>query len=227
MHIVCGTRSSMREAAFRKLARYRHRVFVEQLGWPIACKEGLELDQFDQAYTEYVMAQGDDGRVCGCGRLLPTSRPYLLAEVFPQLLDGLPMPCSNDVWELSRFSVAGPSADHGRQPCRRYRRTEQLLLACVQHAAARGAARLITVSPLGIERLLNRMEVHAYRAGPPYRLGRDLVYACCIEIDDHTVSALSRAAAKPDAALSPARPGAAMPERQAASTNPRRHSLLV
>ena len=37
--------------------------------------------------------------------MLPTTRPYLLDEVFPHLLHGIAPPHSPDVWELSRFAA--------------------------------------------------------------------------------------------------------------------------
>jgi N-acyl-L-homoserine lactone synthetase len=57
-------------------------------------------------------------------------------------------------------------------------------------AAKQGAARLITVSPLGVERLLHRMGVHAHRAGPPVFVNGKPIFACWIEIDEQTTKAL-------------------------------------
>ncbi|MFD2272858.1 acyl-homoserine-lactone synthase [Undibacterium arcticum] len=65
----------------------------------------MELDQFDRPDTLYVATQDDEGQVNGCARLLPTDRPYLLGEVFPELMNGLVPPCTPDVWELSRFAA--------------------------------------------------------------------------------------------------------------------------
>src|SRR3546814_13625445 len=44
-------------------------------------------------------------RVVGTWRMLPTTGPYMLRDVFPQLLDGLPPPCGPRIWEGSRFAV--------------------------------------------------------------------------------------------------------------------------
>src|ERR1700752_59202 len=88
------------------VARYRHRVFVEMLGWPLQTREhGLEFDQFDREDTVYVVARNTIDSVVGTARLLPTSRPYLLGEVFPQLLHGQQLPSAPEVWELSRFAA--------------------------------------------------------------------------------------------------------------------------
>ncbi|MDI9690539.1 acyl-homoserine-lactone synthase, partial [Burkholderia cenocepacia] len=49
-------------------------------------------------------------------------------------------------------------------------------------AAERGVQRLITVSPLGIERLLRRAGFLAHRAGPPMIIDGHPIFACWIEV---------------------------------------------
>ncbi len=41
-------------------------------------------------------------------RLLPTTGPYMLADVFPQLLRGEDPPKAEHIWEISRFAVLSP-----------------------------------------------------------------------------------------------------------------------
>ncbi len=42
----------------------------------------------------------------GSWRLLPTTGPYMLRDVFPQLLHGVAAPAAADTWEISRFAVS-------------------------------------------------------------------------------------------------------------------------
>ena len=160
------------------LAHYRHRIFIERLCWQLPCSDGLEVDQFDRADTIYVLARDEAGAIHGCARLLPTLRPYLLEQLFPDLLDGRPAPHSPKIWELSRFASSSPSV------------TRSLLAATVERAAREGAQRLLTISPLGVERLLRRMGVHAQRAGAPVSMKGKKIFACWIEIDALTCFAL-------------------------------------
>lgn len=90
MHIVAGTANSLSTSAFAAMAHYRYRVFVEKLHWELENDGVTELDQFDRSDTMYVMARERDARLKGVARLLPTNQPYLLNDVFPQLLDGHP-----------------------------------------------------------------------------------------------------------------------------------------
>lgn len=169
------------------IAEYRHKIFIERLGWPLPTENGEERDQFDRTDTLYVIAQEPTGAICGCARLLPTTRPYLLSEVFPHLLGDTPLPNTHDVWELSRFAAATTTSTPLLNAADN---TRNLLAAAVRSAAEQGAKRLITVSPLGIERLLHRMGVHAHRAGPPMLVDGKPIFACWIEIDQQTLNAL-------------------------------------
>lgn len=185
MDILSGMRAGLPAGLYRGLASYRHEVFVEMLGWSdLATPERLEQDQFDREDTVYVVARDEGGRINGCARLLPTVRSYLLSEVFPELLNGLVPPSSQDVWELSRFAAVdvsvASSAQRGQfsSPV-----AVALLKGAIETAAGLGARRLITVSPLGVERLLRHAGFRAHRAGPPSVVGGHPLFACWIEID--------------------------------------------
>lgn len=182
MQVMSGYPDGLPKGGYSKVSRYRFKVFVEQLGWQLCTRDESELDQFDRQDTVYVVAQDDDGNVLGCARLLPTTRPYLLGEVFPQLLNGLLPPCSSDVWELSRFAAVdlnSPTSSLGQFSSPVAIKLLQESIAC---AAAHGAKRIITVSPLGVERLLRRAGFHAHRAGPPMIIDGYPLFACWIEL---------------------------------------------
>lgn len=183
MQFITGIPADLEPDIMTGVARYRHKVFVETLGWQLQCKNGLEYDQFDRDDTVYVVARNLSDQIIGTARLLPTHRPYLLGEVFPQLMNGLPVPASADVWELSRFvamdfNAATTSAmAQFSSPI-----AVGLLRASLKHAAVLGAKRLITVSPLGVERLLRKAGFMAQRAGPPMLVDGSPVFACWIDV---------------------------------------------
>ncbi|SHM70691.1 N-acyl-L-homoserine lactone synthetase [Duganella sacchari] len=187
MRITVGTASTLGPERMAKLTRYRHQVFVEKLGWDLDLRDGQELDQFDHDDTVYLVAWDEQDRVGGCARLLPTTRPYLLQEVFPQLLNGAPAPRSDEVWELSRFAAVDPEAVSTPAAGQlSSAATLQLLAAAVESAAERGARRLITVSPPGVERLLRRTPFRIRAAGPRMDVGTHALFACWIDAaNDH------------------------------------------
>ncbi len=171
------------------LARYRYHVFVEQLGWDLPVEdERFERDQFDRSDTVYVIARDEAGSICGCARLLPTTRPYLLKELFPFLLaEHMQAPEEDGVWELSRFTAnMGGDAEHGGLEWA----IRPMLAMVVRRALQLGVRRLIGVTFLSMERLFRRIDVHAHRAGPAHRIDNRMVVACWIDIDAQTLAAL-------------------------------------
>jgi len=164
-------------------ARYRNEIFCEKLGWDLNTKNGLELDQFDRADTVYIYAQDEDNNICGHARLLPTITPYLIGEVFPELLNGVPIPEESDVWELSRFAAS--PRNNGREMVGSSERclSHRLLDKAVEYARSYGVTRLITASPLAVERMIRRAGYQVHRAGPPFRIDNQAVIACWIQID--------------------------------------------
>ncbi|TKC92666.1 GNAT family N-acetyltransferase [Trinickia terrae] len=172
------------------LAHYRHRIFVQQLGWDLpGADEHLERDQYDRDDTVYVVAHDESGSICGCARLLPTNRPYLLQE-FPFLLaDGMPAPNSSDVWEVSRLAASPDASDPADTDAACAMRP--MMAAVVECAAKRGARQLIAVTFLSMERLLRRIGLHVHRAGPAQRIDGRMVVALLMDIDAQTLGALN------------------------------------
>ena len=80
----------------------RCRVFKERLGWDVAALDRQERDRFDQLDPVYVIVV-DGQSVIGSVRLLSTTGPYMLRDVFADFLGTAPAPCASDVWESSRF----------------------------------------------------------------------------------------------------------------------------
>lgn len=178
-----GRTNVLTPGVIRALARYRHKVFIEKLGWNLMSQHGMELDQFDHAETFYMVARNELGEITGTARLLPTDRPYLLGEVFPQLMGGAAPPRDPFVWELSRFAAADLFSETGNALSQFSSPVAFALLEAAMAAAERnGVRRLITVSPLGVERLLRRYRFEAQRAAPPQIIDGKPVFACWIDV---------------------------------------------
>lgn len=87
-----------------QIYRLRHRTFNEWLQWGLPSENGREFDKYDETAL-HLAALEDDGTLLATWRMMPTTKPYLTAESFPQLLtEGIPSDPS--IWDLSRFAVA-------------------------------------------------------------------------------------------------------------------------
>lgn len=88
--------------------RDRKRVFVDELNWNVPVVDGeYEVDQFDDEHATYLIVAdaSDPARHLGSVRLLPTERPHILGDIFPQLCAG-EVPRGPNVMEITRLCIA-------------------------------------------------------------------------------------------------------------------------
>lgn len=165
MHFV-----DMDEPAIEALGRFRHRVFIRRLGWEVTSSHqdaSLEFDGFDGPGTLYVVARDTRARILGCTRLLPTTRPFLLGSVFPQLCAQAP-DVGPHTWEISRY--AAMSSEHPGLGM-------ELFRASIRFAAAHGAHAVVAVTTCALQRYFERHQVLCSRLGQPVRQGRHTLVA--------------------------------------------------
>ena len=63
-------------------------TFSERLGWDVVVKDGYERDEFDDANPLYLVSvDPNTNEYWGSLRLLPTTGPNMLRDVFPFLLE--------------------------------------------------------------------------------------------------------------------------------------------
>jgi N-acyl-L-homoserine lactone synthetase len=179
MNYLSGTAAHLGKRWLGALGVYRHRVFVQRLGWdlPEATEDG-EWDRFDRTDTVHVISLDGKGRLTGCARLLPTTRPYLLSEVFPQLLDGGPAPHCVEVWELSRFAACDLGNAAGAEHSLGSEQALALLRASMRTAYRYGARGLVSVSPIAIQRILRHGRFEFSRLGQTHHIGGHSLFAC-------------------------------------------------
>jgi acyl homoserine lactone synthase len=200
--IELAPRSAFPGADIDAMHRLRAQVFGDRLGWDVNVIDGREVDVYDLLEPHYMLVRLD-GEIRGCWRLLPTTGPYMLRDVFPQLLGGQAAPCSPAVWELSRF-VMDPShrAAGGFASS-----TISSMQEAVRFAARMGIERYVTVTTLPMERLLRRTGLSLTRCGAPAGIGREQTVALDIPMGPAAAAALAHAQ---HALLSP-RPPASTP----------------
>lgn len=194
MALVVGTLDTLGAVRRRGMFSLRHRVFEERLQWSVGGRQGLESDRFDNERAVYVIDEDGPARVVGCVRLLPTVTPYLLAQVFPDLLNGAAAPCQPDVWELSRFAF-DKTGNGGRHWGFSFRVID-ILAEAVGFACTWGIRRFVFATTMAVRRLMAIQGLHAYCLGPPRRFGRVDTVAMALEVNTVTLRALgSRRAA--------------------------------
>jgi acyl homoserine lactone synthase len=178
-----GTRQQLSAQLFEQMGYYRREVFINQLGWGLNTVNGMELDEFDGPDAVYVCSHDDDGQVSGVARLLPTTTPYLMEKVFPELWGGKQLPCDPKIWELSRFAAAStfPSGAIEHQASAQH--ASELLRNVMRVGSMLGAQTLVTVSPVGMERLLRLNSFQVMRNGTPTMIEGKLLVSLSINVN--------------------------------------------
>lgn len=180
-----GTRQQLPPQLFEQMGHYRREVFINQLGWELNTVNGMELDEFDGPDAVYVCSHDEDGQVSGVARLLPTTVPYLIEKVFPQLWGGKQLPREPEIWELSRFAAASPYPSGSIEYQASAQHASELLRNVMRVGSMLGAQALVTVSPVGMERLLRKNGFQAVRAGLPLPLEKGYLFSLEILINNN------------------------------------------
>ncbi|HRK65526.1 MAG TPA: acyl-homoserine-lactone synthase, partial [Terricaulis sp.] len=106
IHIVTAENRRQFHHALTEMHRQRKAVFIDELNWRLEESAGLEIDAYDSAEAIYLIeADAPRAPISASTRLLATTRPHLLSDVFPQLCAERP-PCGPHVWEATRFCPA-------------------------------------------------------------------------------------------------------------------------
>ena len=93
-----------------QMFRARADVFSARLQWNVTVKDGWEIDVYDEANPLYVMSVDDSGVVGGSLRVLPTTGPDMLRDIFAKHFDADVDFQGPLIWECTRFCIH-PNAD--------------------------------------------------------------------------------------------------------------------
>lgn len=179
----------------------RHRIFKERMDWDVNSRNGKERDVYDLLRPVYLLATDDEnGSIEGTWRLLPTTGPYMLRDVFPELLDGSTAPESPLVWETSRFAVEMDADGNDRRNTVN-RVTSELFAGLVEWALLYGIQEVVTVYDVRVGRLLNKIGVTPTWVSQRRRIGNTITVAGRFEISDTVLASIRNAGCIQDSVL--------------------------
>ena len=181
LYIVAGRLDDLPSDIRHHLGTFRHKVFIQRLNWEIpgvSHDAASEWDKFDGDATVHLVALSADYEVCGCARLMPTTGPYLLRDVFPKLAGPGSLPSLPSIWEMSRFAGSG-------LPDHRAGSTSGMSLFPYAMALALsfGATRVIGVVSHSVARLYRRFGLDLRDIGVGTTPGCANIVACSIDLD--------------------------------------------
>jgi len=105
IHVITGANRHLYELELLAHFRLRHEIYVVERNWTnLTRPDGFERDQFDNEDATYILAS-EKGQIIGGSRLVPTTRPHLLSEVFPYLASVRGLPRAVEIYEWTRMFV--------------------------------------------------------------------------------------------------------------------------
>lgn len=176
-------------AELQQMHQLRYRVFHERLGWEVTTLGDWEIDRFDACKPIYLLHLDAAGRVGGCARLLPTTGPTMLRDVFPVLLGERTMPEDARVWESSRFA-ADAAGDAREQIAAVGKITLELFAGLVELGLAMGWTEVVTVTDLRLEKIGAKAGLRFERYAETRQIGKTRAVAGFGRVDRATLDAV-------------------------------------
>jgi acyl-homoserine lactone synthase len=106
IYLVDRTNREAFSSQVEEMHRLRYETYVKRRGWKALERgDGLEVDQFDTDDAVYLMGVDGDGAVNSALRLLPTTGPHLLRDVFPHTVTWGRVPVSERMYEFTRYFI--------------------------------------------------------------------------------------------------------------------------
>lgn len=153
--------SAASDTVMRAMFEARKRVFVDLLGWDLPVLAGrYEIDQYDDPHARYLILADTGHNHLASTRLLPTTRPHILGDLFAGLCDA-PPPTGPGTWEITRFCL-----DRNLRAAERRRCRDALVTALAHYALEHGITTFTGVAEQG---WLGQILAFGWRAEP---LGR-------------------------------------------------------
>ena len=168
--------------------RLRYRVFVERQKYDVPTLRGMEWDEFDTPAAVYMLWRDDRNVAGGVARLVPTTSPYMIKTLWPDLVAKGTLPSAPDTWEVSRLGV-----ERSLPKAIRNRAIGEMMCACGEFALRKGIKSFLLVSaPRLITAGITAAGWRTQALGGPRNIGRFRVVAVKTHISEESLEAARR-----------------------------------
>ena len=197
LKLIEGSYASFFPREMDAMFRNRAETFADRLGWEVAVKDGYEQDQFDRANPLYLVSvDPDTEEYWGSLRLLPTTGPNMLRDVFPQLIDG-------DYIESATICAAAIPGQPERSRNGVNYVLSELILGIGEVSVAVGLTQIVSVFDARILRVLRNAGLKIDIIGTPQRIGGVMGYAGLFDTGEGPLKAFRAAAGIDRSVLAP------------------------
>ena len=201
--LVNGSESEQYSYYINAMHKIRAAVFHDRLKWDVKVENGLEKDRFDEINPLYLLSMDEvTGRIRGSARLLPTTGPNMLRDVFPSLLPDDEIVDSATIWESSRFSME-PGTEMPLQGQIISHVTAELISGICEVGLIAGLTNVVSVFDARMVRVLRATGWPATIIGKPQRIGAFMTYAGFFEVSEPALGNIRKATGLEGSVLEP------------------------
>lgn len=188
LHVVTAENRALYEREIEEFYRLRREVFVEELGWTIPVRDGMEIDQYDDERAVYGFTFDYEQKLTMACRYRPTDDRSLLTDVFrhavaPEHGD----PTGPGVWEITRgicLETGGARHNQRRRACQ--------MITPLELTRAAGGSRCIAFAEVRLLPLFIQMGWRVKLLGDPIDFGQGTGIAFEIDASDFAIAKIRR-----------------------------------
>ena len=194
LKIIEGSRARQFPHEIDAMHRNRAEVFSARLRWNVCVENGYERDDFDDANPLYLVSVDPlTNRYRGSVRLLPTTGPNMLRDVFPFLLHEGETVESPTIWEISRICAATTERQPERTKTGFNLTLGELIVGIVEVGLAAGLTQIVAVFDARIYRVVKAAGCNPQLIGVPQRIGETMSYVGVFDTGNSPLEAIRRA----------------------------------
>jgi acyl homoserine lactone synthase len=178
LKLIEGSYASFFPKEMNAMFRNRAETFSGRLGWDVVVKNGYERDSFDDANPLYLVSVDPETEdYWGSLRLLPTTGPNMLRDVFPYLLEDGECIESATIWEVSRICAKDVEGQPDRTKSGVNFALNELILGIGEVALLAGLTQVVCVFDARMFRVVKAAGCNPQIIGRPRQIGNTMSYA--------------------------------------------------
>lgn len=194
LKVIESSKAALYPQEMDAMFRNRALIFSERLGWDVVVKEGYERDPFDDCNPVYLVSVDPvTNEYWGSLRLLPTTGPNMLRDVFPFLLGEGEYIESATIWESSRICAVSVEGQPERTRNGVNLALCELLAGIGEVGVKAGLTQVVSVFDARIYRVLRAAACNPQIIGKPRRIGGTMSYAALFDIGETELVSLRKA----------------------------------
>lgn len=169
----------------------RKRVFADRLGWDVSISGHRERDRYDDLHPAYLLwCDEDRSQLYGSVRLMPTTGPTLLYDVFRETFPDACDLIAPGIWEGTRMCIDEDAIDQDFPEMRPDRAFCLLLLALCEAALANGIDTMISNYEPHMRRVYQKAGAELDELGRSDGYGRFPVCCGAFEVSHRVLRAM-------------------------------------